>query len=251
MGVKISTCTVRIARPDDLLTTLAVYAQRDAGGTSPSVASELEQQTWARMTKTTDLSVYLAELDGLAVGTGNPADPAQSHVQLRADRVRGGGGGRVRPPPVGRRHGDDDAATGRRPDRGLQQGPAALAQAPCHRRSASSLHHARFRARGRGISYLPPRRIRKVRRSMLPKMVEYGLATEEEVLDIVDNALRDELLNVRGLTPLSSRRGAALGSARPPATSRNARRSSRERRTASSPRRDSPEPRWFPRRARP
>ena len=40
-------------------------------------------------------------------------------------------------------------------------------------------------------------------RSMLPKIVEYGLATEEEVLDTVERRLRAELLEHHGLTPLS------------------------------------------------
>jgi SAM-dependent methyltransferase len=39
-------------------------------------------------------------------------------------------------------------------------------------------------------------------RSMLPKIVEYGLATEEEVVDTVERQLRDELVDAR-LTPLS------------------------------------------------
>jgi len=40
-------------------------------------------------------------------------------------------------------------------------------------------------------------------RSMLPKMVEYGLATEKHILDIVDHQLRDELFSARGLVPLN------------------------------------------------
>jgi 2-polyprenyl-3-methyl-5-hydroxy-6-metoxy-1,4-benzoquinol methylase len=40
-------------------------------------------------------------------------------------------------------------------------------------------------------------------RSMLPKMVEYGLATEPEVLDTVDHRLREELHAASGLMPLS------------------------------------------------
>jgi SAM-dependent methyltransferase len=39
-------------------------------------------------------------------------------------------------------------------------------------------------------------------RSMLPKIVEYGLGTEEEVVDTVERQLRDELIGAR-LTPLS------------------------------------------------
>jgi ubiquinone/menaquinone biosynthesis C-methylase UbiE len=40
-------------------------------------------------------------------------------------------------------------------------------------------------------------------RSMLPKMVQYGFASEEEIHDIIDNQLRDELVPARGLVPLS------------------------------------------------
>jgi hypothetical protein len=39
-------------------------------------------------------------------------------------------------------------------------------------------------------------------RSMLPKIVEYGLATEKEVLDILEQ-LRDELVKPHGFAPLS------------------------------------------------
>jgi hypothetical protein len=38
---------------------------------------------------------------------------------------------------------------------------------------------------------------------MLPKIVEYGLATEQTVLDIIERQLRNELLDVRGLLPLN------------------------------------------------
>jgi SAM-dependent methyltransferase len=40
-------------------------------------------------------------------------------------------------------------------------------------------------------------------RSLLPKIVEYGLATEGDILDIIDHQLRDELVPARGITPLS------------------------------------------------
>ena len=40
-------------------------------------------------------------------------------------------------------------------------------------------------------------------RSMLPKIVEYGLAAEKEVLDTVEGRLRDELSDARDLMPLS------------------------------------------------
>ncbi len=40
-------------------------------------------------------------------------------------------------------------------------------------------------------------------RSMLPKIVEYGLATEEDILDTINHQLRNELALARGFTPLS------------------------------------------------
>ena len=40
-------------------------------------------------------------------------------------------------------------------------------------------------------------------RSMLPKIVEYGLADERQVLDTVEGALRNELMNARGPVPTS------------------------------------------------
>ncbi len=48
---------------------LSVYADRDPGGWIPIRASELEQKTWMRMMDTQGLMVYLAEIDGQAVGT--------------------------------------------------------------------------------------------------------------------------------------------------------------------------------------
>lgn len=47
------------------------------------------------------------------------------------------------------------------------------------------------------------RRWALIAQSLLPKIVEYGLATEEEVLHTVEQELRNELLTTRGLTPLS------------------------------------------------
>jgi len=40
-------------------------------------------------------------------------------------------------------------------------------------------------------------------RSMLPKIVEFGLATEQELLQIIDHQLREELASSSGFTPLS------------------------------------------------
>jgi hypothetical protein len=39
---------------------------------------------------------------------------------------------------------------------------------------------------------------------MLPKIVAYGLATEKDLLDIVEHQLRDELLSASDLMPLNS-----------------------------------------------
>lgn len=41
-------------------------------------------------------------------------------------------------------------------------------------------------------------------RSLLPKMVEYGIAAEEEIRDAFDRRLRDELIDTLDLVPLSS-----------------------------------------------
>lgn len=51
-----------------------------------------------------------------------------------------------------------------------------------------------------GVGY---RRWSLFARSLLPKIVEYGVATEEEVLDTVERRLRDELMDARGFMPLS------------------------------------------------
>jgi ubiquinone/menaquinone biosynthesis C-methylase UbiE len=47
------------------------------------------------------------------------------------------------------------------------------------------------------------RRWAQFARSMLPKIVEYGLGTEEEIRHSVEHDLRDELLAATGLVPLS------------------------------------------------
>ncbi|MEU4540273.1 GNAT family N-acetyltransferase [Streptosporangium sp. NPDC023825] len=63
-------CTVRTARPEDLLAVLQVYAaEREPEDGSPRVVSDLEQRTWARMMRSDDLTVYLAEIDEQVVGT--------------------------------------------------------------------------------------------------------------------------------------------------------------------------------------
>ncbi|MER5645390.1 GNAT family N-acetyltransferase [Streptosporangium sp. NPDC002524] len=63
-------CAVRTARPEDLLAVLQVYAaEQDRGDDSPRAVSDLEQRTWARMMRSGDLTVYLAEVDDRVVGT--------------------------------------------------------------------------------------------------------------------------------------------------------------------------------------
>ncbi|MFF3442096.1 GNAT family N-acetyltransferase [Streptosporangium sp. NPDC002721] len=63
-------CTVRTARPEDLSAVLRIYAaEQDPEDGSPRVASDLEQRTWARMMRSDDLTVYLAEDDDQVVGT--------------------------------------------------------------------------------------------------------------------------------------------------------------------------------------
>ncbi|MEU8136955.1 GNAT family N-acetyltransferase [Streptodolium elevatio] len=60
---------VRTAGPDDLLAVLAVHAGRDPGGRPPRSASRAEERTWARMLRSDELTVYVAELGGEPVGT--------------------------------------------------------------------------------------------------------------------------------------------------------------------------------------
>ncbi|MDP9847160.1 GNAT family N-acetyltransferase [Streptosporangium lutulentum] len=64
------TCTVRTARPEDLPAILQIYAaERDPNDGSPRAVSDLEQQTWTRMMRSDDLTVYLAEINDQVVGT--------------------------------------------------------------------------------------------------------------------------------------------------------------------------------------
>jgi GNAT superfamily N-acetyltransferase len=48
---------------------LRVHAQQNLGGDGPRSASDLQRQTWTRMMRSDDLTVYLAEVDDQAVGT--------------------------------------------------------------------------------------------------------------------------------------------------------------------------------------
>jgi GNAT superfamily N-acetyltransferase len=58
---------VRTARPEDLQAILAIHTEQGSRPEGP--ASELEQTTWRQMIGTTDLSIYVAEVDGRIVGT--------------------------------------------------------------------------------------------------------------------------------------------------------------------------------------
>lgn len=69
MEVEGPTCAVRAAGRGDLLAILGVYAQRDSDVQLPDAASDREAQVWQRMMSTPDLTVYVAEIEGVAVGT--------------------------------------------------------------------------------------------------------------------------------------------------------------------------------------
>jgi GNAT superfamily N-acetyltransferase len=62
---------VRTACPGDLLAVLGVHGRRDEHGRPPTVASKIESQTWGHMFSVPGLHVYLAELDGDAIGTAS------------------------------------------------------------------------------------------------------------------------------------------------------------------------------------
>ena len=61
--------TVRVAGPADLAAVLAVHAAHERPDEPPAAPSTLEVETWERMTRTPDLSVYLAEAGDEPVGT--------------------------------------------------------------------------------------------------------------------------------------------------------------------------------------
>ncbi|GLW99594.1 hypothetical protein Misp02_36810 [Microtetraspora sp. NBRC 16547] len=63
-------CTIRTARPEDLVAVLQVYAaERGPDGDSPREVSDLERQTWQQMMRSSGLTVYLAEVNDQVVGT--------------------------------------------------------------------------------------------------------------------------------------------------------------------------------------
>jgi hypothetical protein len=71
-------------------------------------------------------------------------------------------------------------------DAGLDHNPRPLAEIPVRMGNGEVAYH----------------RWTLFARSLLPKIVEYGLATEKEVLDILDQ-LRDELIPAHGLIALN------------------------------------------------
>jgi hypothetical protein len=62
-------CTVWPAGPWDLLVALRARVVGAAGGQAPTDASQLERQAWAEMMCSEGVTIYLAEIDGVAVGT--------------------------------------------------------------------------------------------------------------------------------------------------------------------------------------
>lgn len=61
---------IRTAGPGDLLAVLTIHDQLESDGESLRSATDLQQQTWARMMqRSDDLTVYLAEVNGKPVGT--------------------------------------------------------------------------------------------------------------------------------------------------------------------------------------
>jgi GNAT superfamily N-acetyltransferase len=63
------TFNVRPARRDDLLAVLRVMAEGDADRTMPDAVTPTETATWDHMMATTDLTVYVAEIEGRVIGT--------------------------------------------------------------------------------------------------------------------------------------------------------------------------------------
>jgi GNAT superfamily N-acetyltransferase len=61
--------TIRTADSGDLDAVLRVLALGGSDGLAPQPPSELELQTWDRMMHSAELSVYLSEIDGEAIGT--------------------------------------------------------------------------------------------------------------------------------------------------------------------------------------
>ena len=63
--------TIRACDPSDLLAVLEVHAQLNtsASALAPQLTTPVQESTWDRMMNTPDLTVYIAECDGSAIGT--------------------------------------------------------------------------------------------------------------------------------------------------------------------------------------
>jgi GNAT superfamily N-acetyltransferase len=64
-------CTVRPAGVGDLVAVLGVHARRDDAGGTTAPPTGRQRATWDRIMATADLTVYLAERGGEAVGTAS------------------------------------------------------------------------------------------------------------------------------------------------------------------------------------
>lgn len=60
--------TIRRAERTDLEAVLEVLALGGSDGSTPQPPSELELRTWDRMMHSSEVSVYLSESDGTAIG---------------------------------------------------------------------------------------------------------------------------------------------------------------------------------------
>ena len=60
---------VRTAGPDDLTGVLDVHRHRDPGTDAPAEPNPRQRRTWAEMMAREGLTVYVADLDGAAIGT--------------------------------------------------------------------------------------------------------------------------------------------------------------------------------------
>lgn len=60
---------IRKAVTADMLAVLRVHSHRDPGGQTPESATAIQEETWDLMMSREGLTVYLAEYDGVAVGT--------------------------------------------------------------------------------------------------------------------------------------------------------------------------------------
>lgn len=68
-GVSDRDVVIRQATDGDLIAVLRVHAHRDRGGTTPQRATQVQTATWELMMRRDGLTLYLAEIDGAAVGT--------------------------------------------------------------------------------------------------------------------------------------------------------------------------------------